>query len=985
MASPAVETTGTGDGAPDAPPSADQEALARRKRLILLACCLAQFLVILDLSIVNVALPTIQSALRISASDLQWVIDAYAILFAGFLMLMGRASDLIGQRRVFVTALAAFGVASLACGLAQSSGTLIVARGAQGLAGAGMAAASLAIITATFEPGPERARAIALWGAMNGAGGATGVLAGGVLTDALSWRWIFLINVPVAIGGAVAASRFVAEHTRRAGNGFDVPGALLLTVGLLIATYGGVTAGSEGFGSADALIPIIIGTVLLQFFPLVEKRVKHPLVPPGSLTGQVKAINVIVVLFSSSLFAMWFASSLYLQQVLALSPTEAGLCFLPMALAIFAVARPAGKLTVRVGAKPVLTGGLVLLALGLALMSRIGAGGSAIQYIVLPGVLVAIGIGLSVVSSTIAATQFARPDQAGLTSSLVNTSRQVGGGLGLAVLLSIATQHTAALIGDGNGVDQSLTDGFSLAYIIAACLVAVAAVLAFTLVPGAEEAPQRAAGRRVLVAVGVLAVVWFAVDAAIPRSEAQPIGKFKLAGTYSFVTAPELHPPKLQVQLPRKADNPLPGYIMAANFLDLTKPPLVGQSGPMMLDGDLEPVFFKPLDTDLVAANLDTYVYRGKPVLGWWEGDVEATGEVNSGTIRLVDQQYKPVATIQGEGDWIISLHALQIRGNLAYVSANRNEEADLSDEGGVSHGVLVNSALQAYDIRTGKLVYTWEAKDHVAEGESETQPPPNGFPWDAYHINALQLVGPDRALVSFRNTSAGYMIDLKSGKIIWRLGGKRSDFAIPPAARFEWQHDLEMVGPDTVTLFDNHCCEITGAGEFLDATGPSRALELKLDQSTKTASVVNELDHGSSFQSQYMGNRQSLPNGHTFVGWGQVPFLTEYDEKGKIVFDGALPTPNLTYRSRVRKWVGRPATPPAAALEDGKVYVSWNGATQVRRWRVIAGSRTVAQSARKGFETAIPVPSGAQVTGVQALDAGGRVIGTSKAPKPAA
>ena len=503
----------------EAPAAAPEEA--KRKRLILAVCCVAQFLVILDLSIVNVALPTIQAALRISAVDLQWVIDAYAIIFAGFLMLAGRATDLFGQRRTFALALTGFAVASLIGGLAPNSTVLILARGAQGLAGAGMAAASLAIITSTFAAGPERHRAIALWGAMNGAGGAAGTLLGGVLTDVLSWRWVLLINVPIGIAAVILALRTVPEHRARTSGGFDLFGALVLTSGLLIATYGGVQAGSEGFGSAEALVPIAIGSLLLMVFGRIERRAKAPLIPPDALTTQLKRINLIVLLFSASLFAMWFAASLYLQQVLSLSPLETGLVFLPMALGIFLAARPAGKLVGRAGVRAVLGAGLLMLATGLVLLSRIGAGGSAIQYVMLPGLLVSAGIGFSVVSSTIAATMSAGPSQAGLTSSLVNTARQVGGGLGLAVLISLATQRTAALIGDGDPVAEALTAGFSLSFLAGAALVATAAVLTFTLLPGPAEGPQRAFGRRVLTGAAVVIAAFVAIEIGVPRSQAR--------------------------------------------------------------------------------------------------------------------------------------------------------------------------------------------------------------------------------------------------------------------------------------------------------------------------------------------------------------------------------------------------------------------------------------------------------------------------------
>jgi EmrB/QacA subfamily drug resistance transporter len=948
--------------APDAP---TQASAASRARLILTVCCLAQFMVILDLSIVNVALPSIQSALKFSAADLQWVVDAYAIVFAGFLMLAGRASDLLGQRRVFASSLALFSIASLAGGLAPSSGVLIGARAIQGLAGAGMASASLAIITSTFAPGPARHRAIALWGAMNGVGGAAGVLFGGILTDGLSWRWVLLINVPVGIAAAILARAVVPNRTRER-EGFDLAGALLLTSGLLIATYGGVTAGSDGFGSADALIPLAVGSVLLTIFPLVERRAAAPLVPMQLITGQLRAINIIVLLFSASLFAMWFASSLYLQQVLALTPFEAGLTFLPMSLAIFLAARPAGKLAFKVGVKPVLGSGLTMLAVGLLLLSRIGDGGSAIQYIVLPGVLTAFGIGFSVVSSTIAATQSADPSQAGLTSSLVNTSRQVGGGLGLAILISIATQRTSALIGSGEPVAQSLTDGFSLAFVLGAVLVGTAAVLTFVLLPG-----SLAAGRRVLAGVAVVIAVFLAIDLGVPRSHAADPGAYTLADTLHFASAPDLHPPKLTVLSRTKDAKPLPGFVMTANFLDVTKPPIVGQSGPMMLDGNLQPVWFQPVPTDVVAADLDTYTYDGRPVLGWWQGDVSATGEIDSGEIKLVDSHYRPVASLKGADGWVITLHALAIAGDKAWVTANRNVPADLSDAGGVNHGVLTDSALQEYDLKTGRLLYTWRASQHIPYGDSETQPPPNGFPWDAYHINSLQLVGDGQALVSMRNTSAAYLFDLATGKIVWQLGGKKSSFTLPANGTFSWQHDVSLDG-STVTLFDNDCCEITGAGEYLPSSKASRGLKLQLDTGAKTAKVVAQYSHGETFHSEYMGNVQRLDDGRVFVGWGQVPFISQFSASGKLQFDGAFPGPDMTYRAWVRTWVGQPLTPPRAAAVKGGVAVSWNGATEVKKWRVVGGATV----AKRGFETRIPVSGGS--VRVQALDATGKVLGTS-------
>jgi EmrB/QacA subfamily drug resistance transporter len=947
-------------------------------------------MVILDLSIVNVALPSIQSSLKFSSSDLQWVVDAYAIVFAGFLMLAGRAGDLWGQRRSFVAALTAFSAASLAGGIAPTSGVLIGARASQGLAGALMAASSLAIITANFEPGPARHRAVGLWGAMNGAGGAAGTLLGGVITQELSWRWVLLINVPIGLAAAVVASTVVADRRSKGRTSFDLAGALLLTVGLLLNAYGAVTAGSDGWGSASALVPIAIGSVLLGLFPVVEKRfARAPLVPPKAFTGALRNINLIVLLFSAALFPMWYVGSLYLQQVLALTPLATGLVFLPMALTIFACASRAGKLVGRVGVRPVLGGGLIMMTAGMVLFTRIGASGSAVQYVVLPGVLTAMGIGLSIVPSTIAATQTAEQGQAGLASGLVNTSRQVGGGLGLAVLISIATLYTSHLIGAQHAVDQALTDGFRVAYLIGAGLCAVAAVLTFALVPRIEaDLRNPAAGRRMLAVVAGVVACFAVVGFAVPRTHAAPLGAYTTNGAYTFVSAPGLHPPKLTLESAAPGAGRLPGYLMVANFFDVTHPPIVGQSGPLMLDGRLAPVWFAPVPTNLAASNLEAQSYDGSPVLTWWQGDVSATGAINRGEDIVVDDHYRRVATLKGADGWVLTLHSMVIRGHDAWVTANKNVRADLSGDGGVSNGVVTDSAVQEYDLRTGKLLYTWKASDHIPRRDSYTQPPPNGFPWDAYHVNSVEPYGNDTFLVSMRNTWAAYLVSARTGRIIWTLGGKDSSFTIPSQGEFKWQHDAELHAGSTVTLFDDHCCDITGADTYLPATGPARGLTLKLNQATHAASVVRQYSHGATFHSEYMGNTQVLPNGNVVVGWGEVPFVSEYTAAGKLIFDAAFPSPDMSYRAYVQPWVGKPLYPPSGAARarggGTTVYASWNGATEVHAWRVLAvtaegGTQPLATRTRTGFETPIPVSGGDRRFRVQALDASGRVLGTSK------
>ncbi|HLB21742.1 MAG TPA: MFS transporter, partial [Solirubrobacteraceae bacterium] len=368
-----VETT-TGPGVTPAP--AAERRPGSGLGWLLAVCCVAQFMVILDLSIVNVALPSIQSSLEFSSPELQWVVDAYAITFAGFLMLGGRAADHYGQRRTFVLALVLFAVTSLIGGAAPSQGWLIGGRATQGIAGALMAACSLAIITASFEPGPKLHRAIGIWAMMNGLGGACGVLFGGVIVEALSWRWVLLINPPIAIGVAIVAYAVVTERVRNRELTFDLAGALTLTIGQVILVYGVVEAGLKGWSTFDALGPIVLGIALLGLFGLIEARfASNPLIPFKELTKPLQAANNIVLLFSAALFPMWVLSSLYLQQVLGLSPLHTGLIFLPMTLVLMLVAQRAGKLVNLFGVRPVLGAGLVMLTAGLVLLSFIGSSG----------------------------------------------------------------------------------------------------------------------------------------------------------------------------------------------------------------------------------------------------------------------------------------------------------------------------------------------------------------------------------------------------------------------------------------------------------------------------------------------------------------------------------------------------------------------------------------------------------------------------------
>jgi EmrB/QacA subfamily drug resistance transporter len=469
---------------------------ATRKRWTLALCCLAQFMVILDVSIVNVALPSIRNDLGFSVTNLQWVVNAYTLTFAGFLLLGGRAADLLGRRRVFVFGLLLFAAASLAGGLSTSQGMLIVARGAQGLGGAVVAPATLSILTTTFSEGAERNRALSLWGAMGGAGGAAGALLGGILTDLLSWQWILFVNVPIGIAAAAAALRVVGESHAppTVERKYDAAGAVAVTAGLVVLVYGIVRTDVEGWGSATTLLTLAAGAVLLAAFVLIEARLaSRPLVPlrifgSRTLTGA----NVVVFLLGAAAFAMWFFVSLYLQQVLGYSPLEAGVAFLPMTAMIVIGSTLAGRLTARLGAGPLLVAGMALFGAGMLVFGRISPTGSYLGDILLPSLLVSVGMGLAFVPVTIAAVAGVQRAEAGLASGLVNTSRQFGGSLGLAILATLAGERTHNLLSAHTSAHAALTDGYQRGFQVGAAFAFAAALAAAVLIPRVRPGQQPA-------------------------------------------------------------------------------------------------------------------------------------------------------------------------------------------------------------------------------------------------------------------------------------------------------------------------------------------------------------------------------------------------------------------------------------------------------------------------------------------------------------
>jgi EmrB/QacA subfamily drug resistance transporter len=468
----------------------------------LLLCCLAQFMVILDVSVVNVALPAIKHGLTFSEQDLQWVVNAYTVTFAGFLLLGGRAADLLGRRRVFVWGLVLFALASLAGGLAQTQWELILARAVQGTGGAVIAPASLSILTTTFDEGPARNRAVGIWGAMGGIGGAAGVLLGGILTSALSWRWILFINVPIGVFAALLAQRLIAEGRDRRRSNFDLAGALSATLGLSLLVLGVVRTDSTGWGAASTLGLIFAGLALLAAFVAIEGRLATaPLMPLRIyLSRTLSAANVIVLLIGAATFGMWFFLSLYLQQVLGYSPIKAGLAFLPMTLCIAGGSALASRLVARVGAKRLLVAGMLLQTVGLLWFTDITVHGDYLSQIVGPSLLVAIGIGFSFVPATISAVAGVAPPEAGLASGLVNTARLFGGALGLAILAALAAAHTTSDLHAHPAAAHSsllahsaLTSGFHLAFVVGAGFAAAGLLISWLGLPRLKPAPQHTA------------------------------------------------------------------------------------------------------------------------------------------------------------------------------------------------------------------------------------------------------------------------------------------------------------------------------------------------------------------------------------------------------------------------------------------------------------------------------------------------------------
>jgi len=451
---------------------------------------------VLDVSIVNVALPSIGEALDFSREDLQWVISAYAITFGGFLLLGGRAADYLGRRRVFMTGVAVFTIASLVCGLANTEGVLIGSRAVQGIGAAIVSPAALSIITTLFVEGAERNKALGIWGAVGGSGAAVGVLLGGVLTKYLGWEWIFFVNVPVGLAvlaltvSLVAESRVETERRR-----YDPLGALSVTSGLALLVYTISKAPDVGWGSARTIGLLVIAVALLVAFILIEMRVEQPLMPLRIFQVRtVAGANIVGLILGGVVFANFFLLTLYVQQVLGYSALKAGLTFLATAGTAVLAAGAAQALVTKVGVKPILTLGLLLMTGGMLWYTQIDADG-AYGTDLLPGyIAVGIGLAFSFVPVTIAALAGVAEHEAGLGSGLINTSQQIGGAIGVAIASTIATSHFTTLVHEGNSPPVALTAGFQWSFWFLAALAAAGIVATLVFVREHEVAQAVEAG-----------------------------------------------------------------------------------------------------------------------------------------------------------------------------------------------------------------------------------------------------------------------------------------------------------------------------------------------------------------------------------------------------------------------------------------------------------------------------------------------------------
>jgi EmrB/QacA subfamily drug resistance transporter len=457
--------------------------------LVLVLVCIAQFMVVLDATIVNVALPSIQRGLHFSPTSLQWIVNGYTLMFGGFLLLGGRLSDLLGRQRLFIAGVIVFTVASLVNGLASSADVLIAGRAFQGLGGALVSPAALSIVTTTFAEGAERTKALGVWSAIAAGGAAAGLVIGGFLTETFSWRWVFFVNLPIGIAAALLSLRFVPNsRSDEEPETYDTAGAVTVTGGLLTLVFAIVKAQTYGWGSAKTIGLFVLAVALLTAFVVIERRSKAPLIRLGifrmrSLSGS----NAAMLLVASGLFAMFYFASLYMQEILGYKPLRAGFAFLPFTFGIIIGAIASQALIRRIGIRAVTFTGITMGTAGLLYFARLPTHGTYLRDLLPTIVIVSIGMGMTFVPLTLLATTNVQPEDAGLASGLFNTSQQVGGALGLAILSTLAASRTGRLLAQPAPVsialhDAALTKGYHVAFAVgAAMLIGALVVLALTI------------------------------------------------------------------------------------------------------------------------------------------------------------------------------------------------------------------------------------------------------------------------------------------------------------------------------------------------------------------------------------------------------------------------------------------------------------------------------------------------------------------------
>jgi Arylsulfotransferase (ASST) len=480
------------------------------------------------------------------------------------------------------------------------------------------------------------------------------------------------------------------------------------------------------------------------------------------------------------------------------------------------------------------------------------------------------------------------------------------------------------------------------------------------------------------VAIATALLVTWLTGTAIGEDEGANAGDPPVnEGALELVTRPDLHPPSMSVTLTSQAATP--GYYFVTQ--GSTR---YGDTGPMIVDGQGQPVWVGGVPDGQNATTFEVQRYRGRPVLTWWEGRIDKDVGMGIGIGVILDENYRKVATVHAGNGRPTDLHDFVITPrDTALLLIYQQRTADLRRYGGRAAGRILDNLVQEVDIATGRVLFEWSAFDHVPPDESYQALPSGGGAWDAYHLNSVEMDESGDLLVSARHTWAVYKIDPDTGDVVWRLGGKQTDFELGPGARFAWQHDAGSRPDGTLSLFDNQA-----ASPELVEGDQSRGMILKLDERRGTATLVREFTHPAGLLAPSQGNLQNLPSGHVLVGWGSEPHLSEYDEAGRLVFDARFYATAQSYRAFLGRWDGMPTEPPAVVARaegDGtRVYVSWNGATRVRSWRVWSATSQddepvlLTTAPKDGFETAVLVDDDGPYYIVEALDGDGRVIGTS-------